>query len=72
MLDLEGKLAGLYFSARGHRMCCAFTPKLVEFYKVLKEKRENFEVVMISIDNEEEDSNKVLRQCLGWPRHLRT
>jgi nucleoredoxin len=53
VLDLEGKLVGLYFSAHGHRMCREFTPKLVEFYKVLKEKGENFQVVMISLDNEE-------------------
>jgi nucleoredoxin len=36
-------------------MCCEFTPKLVELYKTLKEKGENFEVVLISLDDEEED-----------------
>ena len=55
MLDLEGKLVGLYFSAHAHRMCREFTPKLVELYKTLKEKRENFEVVLISLDDEEEE-----------------
>jgi nucleoredoxin len=53
--DLEGKLVGLYFSAHAHRMCREFTPKLVELYKTLKEKRENFEVVLLSLDDEEED-----------------
>ncbi|KAI5573027.1 hypothetical protein BDE02_10G051200 [Populus trichocarpa] len=55
VLDLEGKLVGLYFSAHAHRMCREFTPKLVELYKTLKEKGENFEVVLISLDDEEED-----------------
>ena len=55
MSDLEGKLVGLYFSIHAHRMCREFTPKLVELYKTLKEKRENFEVVLISLDDEEED-----------------
>ena len=53
MLDLEGKLVGLYFSIHAHRMCREFTPKLVELYKRLKEKGENFEVVLISLDSEE-------------------
>ncbi|XP_034908653.1 probable nucleoredoxin 1 [Populus alba] len=53
VLELEGKLVGLYFSI--HTMCCEFSPKLVELYKTLKEKRENFEVVLISLDDEEED-----------------
>ncbi|KAB5537743.1 hypothetical protein DKX38_015276 [Salix brachista] len=34
-------------------MCREFTPKLVELYKRLKEKGENFEVVLISLDHEE-------------------
>jgi nucleoredoxin len=55
VLDLEGKLVGLYFSAHARRMCREFTPKLVELYKTLKEKRENFEVVLVSLDDEEED-----------------
>ncbi|KAI5573029.1 hypothetical protein BDE02_10G051300 [Populus trichocarpa] len=53
LLDLEGKLVGLYFSI--HTMCGEFTPKLVELYKTLKEKGENFEVVLISLDYDEED-----------------
>ena len=55
MSDLEGKLVGLYFSVHAHRMCGEFTPKLVELYKTLKEKGENFEVVLVSLDDEEED-----------------
>jgi len=53
VLDLEGKLVGLYFSIHAHRMCREFTPKLVELYKRLKEKGENFEVVLISLNSEE-------------------
>nr|TKR84445.1 putative nucleoredoxin 1 isoform X1 [Populus alba] len=55
VLDLEGKLVGLYFSIHAHRMCREFTPKLVELHKRLKEKGENFEVVLISLDFEEKN-----------------
>ncbi|XP_020539218.1 probable nucleoredoxin 1 isoform X2 [Jatropha curcas] len=53
--DLQGKMVGLYFSAYPHRLCLEFTPKLVEIYKKLKEKGENFEIVLISIDYDEKD-----------------
>ncbi|PSS28623.1 Nucleoredoxin like [Actinidia chinensis var. chinensis] len=52
--ELEGKTVGLYFSATAHRGCFEFTEKLVEVYKKLKEKGESFEIVLISLDGEEE------------------
>ena len=47
-------MVGLYFSMSSHRGCVEFITKLVEFYKKLKGKGENFEIVVISLDDEEE------------------
>ena len=47
-------MVGLYFTTSAHGRCIEFTPKLVEIYKKLKEKGENFEIVLISLDYEEE------------------
>lgn len=52
--QLEGKMVCLYFSAHTYSACSEFTPKLVEVYKKLKERGENFEIVLISLDHEEE------------------
>ncbi|OMO80191.1 C1-like protein [Corchorus olitorius] len=52
--ELEGKTVGLYFSVSSYQACADFTPKLAELYKKLKEKGENFEIVVISLDDEEE------------------
>ncbi|GLT37040.1 hypothetical protein SLA2020_113800 [Shorea laevis] len=50
---LEGKTIGLYFSLSYCKYCVDFTPKLVEVYKKLEEKGESFEIVLISLDDEE-------------------
>ncbi|GLT37030.1 hypothetical protein SLA2020_113720 [Shorea laevis] len=50
---LEGKTVGLYFSLSSCKSCVDFTPKLVEVYKKLEEKGESFEIVLISLDDEE-------------------
>ncbi|KAL6983699.1 protein-disulfide reductase [Sarracenia purpurea var. burkii] len=52
--ELEGKTVGLYFALTSYKKCLGFTPKLIEVYEKLKAKGENFEVVMIPLDNEEE------------------
>ncbi|KAF3431257.1 hypothetical protein FNV43_RR25987 [Rhamnella rubrinervis] len=52
--ELEGKLVGLYFSMNYHGPCREFTPKLVEVYKKLKEKGQDFEIVLISLDHDDE------------------
>ncbi|GAB4839792.1 hypothetical protein Ancab_020502 [Ancistrocladus abbreviatus] len=52
--ELEGKTVGLYFSLSTYRYCIEFTSKLVEIYEKLKAKKENFEVVLISLDDDEE------------------
>lgn len=55
MSELEGKLIGLYFTLHCHEHCDKFTPTLIEAYNKLKAKGENFEIVMISLDDEDED-----------------
>ncbi|KAG2707569.1 hypothetical protein I3760_05G153200 [Carya illinoinensis] len=52
--ELEGKTVGLYFSIQVHGACLEFTPKLIEVYKKLKERGENFEIVLIPLDYEDE------------------
>ncbi|KAM1082580.1 hypothetical protein EV1_020950 [Malus domestica] len=52
--ELEGKIVGLYFSLYTHKPCKEFTQALVKFHEELKEKGENFEIVLISLDLEEE------------------
>ncbi|KAH7570290.1 hypothetical protein JRO89_XS05G0082100 [Xanthoceras sorbifolium] len=59
--ELEGKTVGLYFSLSSYKQSTDFTPKLVEVYEKLKEKGENFEIVLISLDEEEES----FKQGLG-------
>ena len=55
MSELEGKTVGLYFASSSSQRSLRFTPKLVEVHKKLKaEGEENFEVVMIPLDDDEE------------------
>lgn len=53
--ELEGKTVAIYFSAASHGGCLAFTKKLIDLYKKLKEKGEDFEVVLVSLDYEEQE-----------------
>ncbi|XP_057949042.1 probable nucleoredoxin 1 [Malania oleifera] len=52
--ELEGKTVGLYFSLSTYRSCLDFIPKLVEVYEKLRTKGEMFEIVLISLDDDEE------------------
>ncbi|XP_077236420.1 putative nucleoredoxin 1 [Tasmannia lanceolata] len=64
--ELEGKMVGLYFSLNSFRSSREFTPKLVEVYGKLKERGDDsFEVVLISLDNEEESFKKGL-EGIPW------
>mgnify|MGYP006093228489 CR=1 FL=1 len=49
----KNKHFGLYFSAKWCGPCRKFTPKLIEFYN----KVENFEVIFISLDTDENEFN---------------
>ncbi|KAL1539357.1 protein-disulfide reductase [Salvia divinorum] len=51
--ELEGKTIGLYFVLATYNGCLAFNPKLIEAYKYLREEGENFEIVMIPLDDDE-------------------
>ncbi|KAG6398795.1 hypothetical protein SASPL_140265 [Salvia splendens] len=51
--ELEGKTIGLYFLLATYNGCLAFNPKLIEAYKSLREEGENFEIVMIPLDDDE-------------------
>ncbi|KAL2903286.1 putative nucleoredoxin 1-2 [Bienertia sinuspersici] len=68
--ELEGKMVGLYFCVGSYGPCIAFTKKLIELYKELKKKGENFELVLIYLDDDYEDGFKeVLAQisCVALP-----
>ena len=59
--ELEGKCVGLYFSLSLYNACLEFTPILVDVYEKLRAKGETFEIVMISLDDDEES----FKQSLG-------
>lgn len=47
-------MVGLYFSMTVHKGCLEFTTKLMQFYNKIKGLSNNFEIVLISLDDEEE------------------
>uniref|UniRef100_A0A7S1J100 Thioredoxin domain-containing protein n=1 Tax=Eutreptiella gymnastica TaxID=73025 RepID=A0A7S1J100_9EUGL len=51
---LKGKVVGVYFSAHWCPPCRAFTPVLVTFYKKMKEKGQEFEIIFVSSDSNQE------------------
>lgn len=63
--ELEGKTVGLYFFLSTFSGCHAFTSKLLELYEKLKAKGENFEIVMIPLDDDEE-SYKLWFKNMPW------
>ncbi|HTB79663.1 MAG TPA: thioredoxin-like domain-containing protein [Opitutaceae bacterium] len=53
----------LYFSAGWCGPCHRFTPRLVDFYRQMKPRHDNFEIVFVSDDRNE-------REMLGYMREL--
>ncbi|URD88551.1 protein-disulfide reductase, partial [Musa troglodytarum] len=51
--DLEGKIVVMYFSIGTFTCCAEFAPVLAQIYRKLKEAGESFEVVLVSLDDEE-------------------
>ncbi|XP_008792848.2 probable nucleoredoxin 1 [Phoenix dactylifera] len=51
--ELEGKIVGLYFALSSFAPCIEFTRVLSDMYGKLKEKGESFEVVLVSLDDED-------------------
>ncbi|MGF1657187.1 MAG: thioredoxin-like domain-containing protein [Verrucomicrobiales bacterium] len=63
--SLEGKLIGVYFSAEWCPPCRDFTPDLVRFRNINKDK---FEVVFVSSDKSADDQQKYMRGYrMQWP-----
>lgn len=65
VVQLEGKTVGLYFSLTSYRSCIDFIPVLVEVYEKLKAKGENFEIVLIPLDEDEESFKQGFRN-MPW------
>uniref|UniRef100_A0A7N0ZSA8 protein-disulfide reductase n=1 Tax=Kalanchoe fedtschenkoi TaxID=63787 RepID=A0A7N0ZSA8_KALFE len=62
--EIEGRLVGLYFSLSSNDDDSAqFTPKLVDFYGKIMAKGENFEVIELPLDNED-DLDEEYREAL--------
>ncbi|RWR79474.1 putative nucleoredoxin 1 [Cinnamomum micranthum f. kanehirae] len=59
--EIQGKMVALYFCFSAIKHCQEFTSKLVEMYKELKDKEEKFEVVLISLDNDEQSYKEILK-----------
>lgn len=51
--ELQGKIVGIFFSISSFNSCSEFAKSLKEMYLKLKENGENFEVVLVSLDDEE-------------------
>lgn len=49
---------GIYFSMSSYSYSVDFTQKLVEIYKKIKEKGQDFEIVLVSLDQAEEQFNQ--------------
>ncbi|CAA2986345.1 probable nucleoredoxin 1 [Olea europaea subsp. europaea] len=58
VVELEGKIILLYFSIVAYKESLDFTLKLVEIYQELRKEGENFEIVMIPLDDEESSFKK--------------
>ncbi|GAB4839789.1 hypothetical protein Ancab_020499 [Ancistrocladus abbreviatus] len=53
--ELQGKMVGLYFCISSYGPCIEFTEKLMQIYRTLKEKGENFEIVSIPLDDSDDE-----------------
>ena len=58
----------LYFSAGWCGPCHKFTPKLVKFYQQMKAHHDNFEVIFVSFDKNEDDMLTYMHELsMPWP-----
>ena len=65
---LEGKIILVYFSAHWCPPCRAFTPMLAKFYENLKSKRDDFEIIFVSSDRNQEEFEDYYREH-PWLAH---
>ncbi len=64
----QAEYIAFYYSASWCPPCKAFTPKLVEFYNKNRAKHDNFELVYVSSDSNEEAQEKyMLDYKMPWP-----
>lgn len=63
--ELQGKIVAVYFASCSDGATDEFTQTLVDMYRRLKETGENFEVVMVSLDNNMQDFEKGFAE-LPW------
>lgn len=54
LYELDNKIIGLYFAASSSLVCQKFTPVLIETYKELLALKDNFEIIFVSSDGDEE------------------
>ncbi|KAI4385170.1 hypothetical protein MLD38_003225 [Melastoma candidum] len=64
--ELVGKTIGLYFSVHGHRVSQEFTLKLIDYHARLQETVDDFEIVLVPLDNQEEDFRQGFK-TIPWP-----
>merc|ERR1712151_774164 len=62
---LAGKTLGIYFSAHWCPPCRAFTPKLCEKYKAIKEKGLPFEIIFSTGDRDNESFQSYYKEMAG-------
>ncbi|XP_074649400.1 tryparedoxin-like isoform X2 [Tubulanus polymorphus] len=72
-LSGKGKYIGLYFSAHWCPPCRMFTPKLIAWYKSMKKKNVDIEIVFVSSDRDEESWREYYEEMpwLSLPFELR-
>ncbi|XP_045466964.1 nucleoredoxin-like [Harmonia axyridis] len=60
--DIPDGIKGFYFSANWCPPCRAFTPQLVDMYKLVRKKEPNFEIIFVSSDRSPESFST----CVGY------
>lgn len=64
----QAEYIAFYYSASWCPPCRKFTPKLVDFYNENREEHENFELVYVSSDSNEEAQEKYMEDYeMPWP-----
>ncbi|KAL9226335.1 hypothetical protein vseg_002162 [Gypsophila vaccaria] len=64
--ELEGNTVGLYFSLTSHRSCIIFTSTLIDVYENLKSNGENFDIILVPFDDDEEGSSQPGFGLVSW------
>ena len=58
----EAPLIGFYFSALWCPPCIGFNPVILDFYKKVNKEQKNFEIIMCSLDEDEDDFKQYLNK----------